>query len=101
MAEAAIPPAFVAELIDDVGAYAGIAAIVGLAVLSLLYFTQAREVKRLREWVGRTPEREAELAARLRAEAMRQRTSAAPGVPRSPGNGQQAPRPVQPPGVPA
>ena len=101
MAKAAIPPAFVAELIDDVGAYAGIAAIVGLAVLSLLYFTQAREVKRLREWAGRAPEREAELAARVRAEAMRQRTSAAPGVPRPAGNGQQAPRAVQPPGVPA
>lgn len=104
MAEAAIPPAFVAELINDVGAYAGIAAIVGLAVLSLLYFTQAREVKRLREWVGRAPEREAELVSRVRAEAMRQRTSgapAAPGVPRPAGNGQQTPRPVQPPGVPA
>ena len=103
MAEAAIPPAFVAELIDDVGAYAGIAAIVGLAVLSLLYFTQAREVKRLREWAGRAPEREAELAARVRAEAMRQRTSGAPAVPGAPrpaGNGQQSPRPVQPPGVP-
>jgi hypothetical protein len=104
MATAAIPPALVAELIDDVGAYAGIAAIVGLAVLSLLYFTQAREVKRLREWVGRAPDRDAELSARVRAEAMRQRTSAAPpapGVRRPAGNGQQAPRPVQPPGVPA
>ncbi|MCP9491642.1 MAG: LytR C-terminal domain-containing protein [Solirubrobacteraceae bacterium MAG38_C4-C5] len=104
MATAAIPPAFVAELIDDVGAYAGIAAIVGLAVLSLLYFTQAREVKRLREWAGRAPDRDAELAARVRSEAIRQRTSGAPAAPggrRPADNGWQAARPVQPPGVPA
>jgi hypothetical protein len=37
-----------------------LAAIVGLAVLSALYFSQARDVKRLREWAGRAPERSAE-----------------------------------------
>ena len=51
----------VAEKINQFGAYAGLAAIVGLAVLSLLYFSQAREIKRLREWAGRSPERAAEL----------------------------------------
>src|SRR5919201_1570441 len=42
--------------IEKYGAYAGLAAIPGLAVLSLLYFAQAREVRRLREWAGRAPE---------------------------------------------
>src|SRR3954466_5238864 len=51
------------------GSYAGIAAVFGLGVLSLLYFAQAREVKRLREWAGRAPERAAELEARAIAAA--------------------------------
>lgn len=52
------------EIIEQIGAYAGFAAVLGLAVLSALYFSQARDVKRLREWAGRAPEREpAERAA--------------------------------------
>jgi hypothetical protein len=51
------------DVIQDVGAYAGFAAVVGLAVLAALYFSQARDVKRLREWAGRAPERSAEQAA--------------------------------------
>jgi hypothetical protein len=45
------------EIVQDIGAYAGIASVVGLALLSALYFSQARDVKRLREWAGRAPER--------------------------------------------
>lgn len=45
------------EIIQEIGAYAGLAAVVGLAILSALYFSQARDVKRLREWAGRAPER--------------------------------------------
>jgi LytR cell envelope-related transcriptional attenuator len=45
------------EIVQDIGAYAGIASVVGLAVLSVLYFSQARDVRRLREWAGRAPER--------------------------------------------
>jgi hypothetical protein len=37
------------ELIQEVGAFAGLAAFIGLAVLALLYFAQARDVRRLRE----------------------------------------------------
>ena len=37
------------ELIREVGAIAGLAAFLGLAVLALLYFSQARDVRRLRE----------------------------------------------------
>ena len=57
--------------IEHYGAYAGIAAVFGLGILSLLYFAQAREVKRLREWAGRAPERAAELEARVTADAQR------------------------------
>jgi LytR cell envelope-related transcriptional attenuator len=37
------------EILREAGAYAGLAAFVGLAVLALLYFAQARDVRRLRE----------------------------------------------------
>jgi hypothetical protein len=53
------------------GAYGGLASVVGLGVLSLLYIAQAREVKRLREWAGRAPERAAELEQRVQADAQR------------------------------
>ena len=59
----------VSEQIKDAGAYAGLASILGLAVLALLYFGQARELKRLREWAGRAPERTAELQEQANAAA--------------------------------
>jgi LytR cell envelope-related transcriptional attenuator len=40
-----------------IGAYAGLAAGVGLVVLSVLYVAHAREVRRLHTWAGRAPER--------------------------------------------
>jgi hypothetical protein len=55
--------------VEKYGAYIGIAAFFGLAVLSLLYFSQARELKRLREWAGRAPERAQEIEARVTAQA--------------------------------
>src|SRR3954462_5656734 len=55
--------------VEQYGAYAGFAAVLGLAVLSLLYFAQARELKRLREWAGRAPERARELEDRVVAQA--------------------------------
>lgn len=45
------------DLVERVGAYIGLAAFLGLAILALLYFSQARDVRRLREWAGRAPER--------------------------------------------
>ncbi len=84
----AVPAALsVSEQIKDVGAYAGLASILGLAVLSLLYFGQARELKRLRDWAGRAPERTAELQeqANAAAEAAAQRRGVAqPAAGRSP-----------------
>nr|MBA3327447.1 hypothetical protein [Solirubrobacterales bacterium] len=86
--------AAVSDEVEKLGAYAGIAAVVGLAVLVLLYFSQAREVKRLREWAGRGPERAAELEQRVLADAQR-RVMAQPVRPQTVA-GQQAagaPRP--------
>src|ERR1700676_2093765 len=55
--------------LTQVGAIAACAALLGIAVLSLLSFSQAREIRRLREWAGRAPERAAELQQRVGAEA--------------------------------
>lgn len=65
------------ELITKIGAFAGLAAFFGLAVLALLAFTQGRDIRRLREWAGSAPERDAEkkettsAAAAQRAEELK------------------------------
>jgi hypothetical protein len=65
------------ELIKEIGAYAGLVAFLGLALLALLSFAQGRDIRRLREWAGSAPERDAErkdstsAAAAERAEEMR------------------------------
>ena len=119
------------EIIQEIGAYAGFAAVVGLAVLSALYFSQARDVRRLREWAGRAPERAAEgqpaapaprtvtarpaaapapaqakPAAAAPAAAAAQAAAAGTAAPQKPGtspaNPGQAPAgPAPPPGAPA
>jgi hypothetical protein len=43
--------------IKTLGSYAGLAAVVALALLALLYFAQARELKRLREWIEHEAQR--------------------------------------------
>jgi hypothetical protein len=48
------------DLLDSIGPYLGVAAFLGLAILAFLTIQQAREVRRLREWAGRAPERAAE-----------------------------------------
>src|SRR4051812_39842762 len=48
------------HVVEQAGSIAGFAAVVGLAILSALYFSQARDLRRLREWAGRAPERAAE-----------------------------------------
>jgi hypothetical protein len=52
------------ELVERVGSYVGMAAFLGLAILALLYFSQARDVRRLRDWAGRAPERALEQGER-------------------------------------
>jgi hypothetical protein len=65
------------ELLKEIGAFAGLVAFLGLAVLALLSFAQGRDIRRLREWAGSAPERDAErkdstsAAASERAEEMR------------------------------
>jgi hypothetical protein len=44
----------------EIGSYAGLAAFFGLGVLALLSFSQARDIRRLREWAGSAPERDSE-----------------------------------------
>jgi hypothetical protein len=88
------------HLIQEIGSYAGLAAIPGLAVLSALYFSQARDVRRLRDWAGRAPERAAEQAqggrvtAQPQAQAQPARVPAAAGAAAQPatqgGNGSDA-----------
>jgi hypothetical protein len=72
--------------VTDVGAIAAFAALFGIAILSLLVFSQAREIKRLREWAGRAPERAVEMEQRVSADAaarvQRTATPAARVVPR-------------------
>jgi hypothetical protein len=65
------------ELLKEIGAFAGLVAFLGLAVLALLSFAQGRDLRRLREWAGSAPERDGErkestsAAAAERAEEMR------------------------------
>jgi len=85
------------DQVEKYGAYVGIACFFGLAILSLLYFAQAREIRRLRDWAGRMPERDLEAAYAPRTPApmpVAPRTDAARRVPapaRVP-----VPRPPQP-----
>jgi len=55
--------------VTQVGAIAAFAALLGIAILALLVFSQARELRRLREWAGRAPERAAETEQRVSAQA--------------------------------
>lgn len=65
------------SLLKEIGAFAGLAAFLGLAVLAMLAFSQARDIRRLREWAGSAPERDSErkdstsAAAAKRAEELR------------------------------
>src|SRR3954452_23044525 len=55
--------------IESIGPVLGIVAFVGLAILASLLFQQAREIRRLREWAGRAPERATEAADAVQAAA--------------------------------
>lgn len=66
------------DLLKEIGAILGFVAFGGLAVLAFLTFQQARHVRRLREWAGRSPERSAIEAERV-AEAAQEATIARAG----------------------
>ena len=69
--------AVVPEVVQEIGAVAGLAAFIGITVLAVVLFVQGRDVRRLRDWAGRAPERDAEFqeatsaAAAERAEEVR------------------------------
>src|SRR5829696_6909906 len=53
------------DLLKEVGAIAGLASFLGLALLALLYFTQARDIRRLRESASFLIDGEAENGERV------------------------------------
>ncbi len=65
-------------MIEQIGAFAGLASFLGLAFLALLSFTHGRDIRRLRDWAGSAPERDSErkettsAIAAQRAEELRQ-----------------------------
>jgi LytR cell envelope-related transcriptional attenuator len=67
------------DLIERVGSYVGLASFLGLAILALLYFSQARDVRRLRDWAGRAPERATDVERTTQAPA----TQVPPALPAS------------------
>src|SRR5215210_4369428 len=60
--------------LDSIGPVLGMVAFAGLAVLAFLLFQQARDIRRLREWAGRAPERAQEAAEAVQAAAEASRT---------------------------
>jgi hypothetical protein len=89
------------DQVEKYGAYVGLAAFLGLAVLTVLYFAQARELKRLRDWAGRAPERARELEAQAIANAEAARTPPAPAAERSGTVGPAQPVAPQPAAAPS
>jgi hypothetical protein len=88
------------EIPEKIGVYAGIAAFIGIALVFPLYYTQARDIRRLRTWMLLTPEigaaeREAAEAARL-TEAVAE----APPAPAPAAEPSAAPAPPAPPPAP-
>lgn len=65
--------------IESIGPVLGIVAFVGLAILAFLLFQQARDLRRLREWAGRAPERANEAAEAVQAAAEASRDGEAAG----------------------
>ena len=62
------------DFIESIGPVLGIVAFVGLAALAFLLFQQARDLRRLREWAGRAPERAQEAADAVQAAGEASRT---------------------------
>jgi hypothetical protein len=84
------------HFISSVGADAGFASIIGLAILVLLYFAQARETANLREQAYEAAQRVAQLEARLTSMGRQQAAAAQPAVAARAGNqaAATAPRPA-------
>jgi LytR cell envelope-related transcriptional attenuator len=46
--------------VERIGSFAGLASFLGLGVFALLLFAHGRDIRRLRDWAGSAPEREAD-----------------------------------------
>ncbi|MGH2843897.1 MAG: hypothetical protein ACRDKL_09965, partial [Solirubrobacteraceae bacterium] len=55
----------VQKVVNSIGAYVGFAAFIAVAILILIYFSQARETASLRERLQSTEDRAAGLEARI------------------------------------
>jgi LytR cell envelope-related transcriptional attenuator len=53
--------------IERIGSFAGLASFLGLAIYALLLFAHGRDIRRLRDWAGSAPEREAERMAQTQS----------------------------------
>jgi LytR cell envelope-related transcriptional attenuator len=81
------------DLLERIGPFLGIAAFLGLAILAFLTFQQAREIRRLRDWAGRAPERAGDAAeasaaaaeARGESDAVEETEAAEEEAPAEPG----------------
>jgi LytR cell envelope-related transcriptional attenuator len=67
------------HFIESIGPVLGIVAFAGLGTLAFLLFQQARDLRRLREWAGRAPERAQEAAEAVQAVAEASRGDAEAG----------------------
>src|SRR3954471_18213236 len=76
--------------IESIGPVLGIVAFVALAILAFLLIQQARDIRRLREWAGRAPERAGEAAEAVQTAAEASRNGEA--------DGEEAPGPGEPSG---
>jgi hypothetical protein len=69
------------HLIESIGPVLGVVAFLGLAILAFLLFQQGRDIRRLREWAGRAPERAQEAAEAVQAAAEASRGEGQADVP--------------------
>jgi hypothetical protein len=96
MATGTVPFALsISHFINKVGSDAGFAAIIGLAILVLLYFAQARETATLREHAADAAERIRQLEGRITQLMRAAQAQAAQGQQAAPGQAGQRPAPGQ------
>lgn len=58
-----------ASKFDTIGPYVGFASLIAVVAMAILVFSQGRELQRLREWAGTSPERLEALEEEIRARA--------------------------------
>ena len=79
------------DLLKEIGAILGFVAFAGLVVLVFMTFQQARHLRRLRDWAGRSPERAQADADRAAAAAGESVAATDPGQAPEPADGDKGP----------